>query len=231
LQNSATGSQVEVTAGGTSWICPLPKIVIDSFKDGFEEKLKWLVERHAAKDPFEGTASLKIMENLHKYGAELLCALQLHNAFSKGKRIPSHVLLEVHDDSVTSKEFRGVHWEVLEDTRLYVRSKLISDLSVCRIVESPPDANEDRIQIRGDQNTAPTQILAVTARKPGFDPIPHRLVTKPMLRIMKGLGIREQLRVLRPPTFEHFKNTLEHSEFGTYQIVHLDVHGSVDDTG
>jgi len=202
-----------------------------SLKDGFEEELKWLVERYAVKDPFEGTAALRVMENLHKYGAELLRALQLHNAFSRGKSTPSHVLLEVHDDSVASKEFRRVHWEALEDPRLYVRSKLISDLSVCRIIESPAIVGKDQTHTRGDQNTAPTQILAVTARKPGFDPIPHRLVTKPMLMIMKGLGIREKLRVLRPPTFEQLKNVLEDSQFGTYQIVHLDVHGSVDDTG
>ncbi|KAI1275144.1 CHAT domain-containing protein [Xylaria sp. FL0933] len=231
LKNSATGSEVQVTAGGKSWICTLPKEVTRSSEDGFEENIRWLVEQHAVRDPFEGTAALKVMKTLRKYGDNLFKALQLHKAFDTDKLTLPHILLEVHDEPATPTWFRGVHWEVLEDPRLYVRSKHISNLTVCRITLSLKTITKHPDHTVRDLNTAPIQILAVTARKPGFDPIPHRLVTKPMLRIMKGLGIKEQLRILRPPTFEQFENVLEHSKPGTYRIVHLDVHGSVDDTG
>jgi hypothetical protein len=231
LQNSRTGSEVEVATGDKSWICPLPETVINSSENGFEEDLKWLVERHAVRDPFEGTAALRVMKNLRKYGTELLDALQLHNGFPTRKPTLSRVLVEVHDDPAASTRLRGVHWEVLEDPRLYVRSKLMSDVSVRRIIVSPKFIHQGSKHAISDSNTAHTQILAVTARKPGFDPIPHRLVTKPMLRIMKGLGMREELRILRPPTFQQLEKLLQQSDFGTYQIVHLDLHGSVDDTG
>ena len=194
--------------------------------------MKWLVENYAADEPFEGTAATGVTDRLRQYRAELLSSLQLRNALLQGRNAP-HVLLEVHDVLSAPARFRRIHWEALEYPQLHSKKTLpISGLTVRRVVISTSTMVKDDSKPSSKWMLPQRpRLLAVTARRPGVKDIPHRLVTRPMLRILKGLDMKNDFEILRPPTFERLINKLERQEAGFYPIVHLDVHGSVDDKG
>jgi len=142
--------------------------------------------------------------------------------------------MEVHDLELAPEGFRTVHWELLEDPQLYADDGLFSSITVSRVVisGSTPSAH-------GRSNSAANnpvaeenpRLLAVTARKSHERDNPHRLVTLPLLKVLKKLKKSEGFEILRPPTFQHLSGRLTEKRQGYYKILHLDVHGSVGKDG
>ncbi|KAL8787688.1 MAG: hypothetical protein Q9195_007644 [Heterodermia aff. obscurata] len=88
---------------------------------------------------------------------------------------------------------------------------------------SPP------ISSQGDSKQR--HILAVSARSNQKDDIPHRLITRPILNVVREEEVRTltppTLQIVRPGSFAALVAALETHPIGYFDVVHFDLHGFI----
>lgn len=194
-----------------------------------ETLLKWYLESHVLKDPFdrlraqEAEARLLLYaENLHSQLREVLGARELQPENTRILEIsckPS--LVSIH----------RLHWEALEHPKLGL------SLSICRNVFGQDDAKRPSNHGTGTDHV---NLLYLTARRfeDSDNPQQHNrdinpyVILEPLADTIARLGTDSKIRleVVRPGSFETLEATLvaAKSDGRKFDIIHLDVHGKVE---
>lgn len=139
--------------------------------------------------------------------------------------------MEVYEPPDVSTDFRRIRWEVLADLALFSRCMRPSGVTILRVVKQFSLQNQDTPSGGSDSPLPTSRILAVTSRPGQGNDIPHRLITRPIFEIVQSLKDPLDFEILRPPTIMALEQRLSEKEKGYYRIIHLDMHGSVDDNG
>jgi hypothetical protein len=145
---------------------------------------------------------------------------------------PLVIQIEESDSSSGATFF----WECLEQKELWSAGKRPPSITVVRTIQSehPPEKLCEQPIPKSNEKEV-FNILVVTARPDAAEDIPHRLVSRSILDVIKD-PINKCLRptrmeIVRPGTFKAFCNHLESREAGYFDIVHFDLHGSTDSSG
>ncbi|GAW21435.1 hypothetical protein ANO14919_109540 [Xylariales sp. No.14919] len=213
--------------------------------DGVEELLKinksikWYMEEFAIHLPFQEPKAQEVSKSLSRYAKLLIEALRLD--FIAPERNTSHVIIHVQEDAtITQKRPTSVgalRWEVLQNRDLWSAEARPASVSVVRILRA--DVEEVPVPSTNLNSSSTFNILALTARPNNVNDIPHRLITKSIYDVVakangqletRGGSAGEQrttLSIVRPGSLEALKQELKKG--GRYDIVHLDLHGKVED--
>ncbi|MCJ1384489.1 hypothetical protein MMC17_007606 [Xylographa soralifera] len=189
-----------------------------SFKD--LEDIRWYLEDFASDkgSPFETARASHCRELLSDQATALHTALGL-NEFDLSDTRALEIVVRMRNDA---KDFFAVSWELLEDPRLWP-----TDLKV--LVRRNFD---DGISRQGQWDVADygLNILLVVSRPNFALDVDYRLISKRIVNIVNNLpnkGLKVTIELVRPGTWVAFKKNLDRYPSGHFQVVHLDVHGSL----
>jgi hypothetical protein len=134
-------------------------------------------------------------------------------------------VLEI-EASANCFRFHRLHWECLELLDYWPRSIRPAAVNIRRLVST----TISRHPISHNR-----RVLIVSSRDPNRNSecIPHRQVSHPAIqtlhRAKKEFAVDIEAVVVRPGTFEALEDCLAHYKPGYFNLLHIDVHGSVED--
>ena len=201
-----------------------------------EESLKdiqWYYETYPIHDPFESSRAEGVVAQLRAQGEDIVRHFFGDDILSPDLRAEDlEIWVKNRQDDVTFKWLDLLCWELLEDLSLWqtVRNAVPRTVKVVRIFEASSPIS-DNIPIPDADGK---RILAITARPALNDDVPHRLITRAILRAVQKYSpanphASHALEIVRPGTLAALVARL-HSD-DVFDIVHLDVHGYTDDKG
>lgn len=219
------------------------------FSEDEEADLEWYFEKYLRFPVVDTVRAQKVANKLPSYGEALFQQVFANHTEGPGVRVQKN-LSELDFSTVTIEifgdpKFQRLHWELLRDPAKQGDSGLVG---LCTdILRRPCDSNDTldtssgpRIAgIDGDHlSAAPAHsinILMIVARPSGVDDVDLCIISQPLHEILENIrqtrGLPIQFEIVRPGTFEALKQHLRraHDEGYTYQILHFDLHGVVDE--
>jgi hypothetical protein len=214
----------------------------------FSKDLEWYFERYVSQDPFAKSRAEYIRRRLRDHGRRIL--RDFFPAEIIGKvHAGSHLLIQIQDGSSTEPHhsaslFHKFHWELLEDETLWQEELSVEPASI-HIIRSHRTSLSDQngrlhssttdvLPVR--EETRSMNVLAITARPFSAKDVPHRLITRSIAeatRIVEGASdLAPRLEIVRPGSFAAMTHHLEKLRpVGFFDVVHLDMHGILDDQG
>jgi hypothetical protein len=193
------------------------------------ETIRWFLEDHATNDPFDVSKAAIARRKLKSF------AMELAGDIAESGLLPvkrgSSLSIRIHG----SHGFAGLPWELLEDKLPWAFAGVFfQEYTVERVVELPsPKRNMDApTRIGYGSAGKKLNILMVTARTGNHHDVTPSNVSWPLAKIIaKHPGTAEvaTLRLVRPATWSALTRELESKQKGFYDIIHLDMHGQVED--
>lgn len=190
-----------------------------------EKEIKWYLENYI-DEPFDTTRADSARDNLSGYGCVLAAQLALSNLLPKDGEIELEIAGDQSQLSRSVRNMQQIHWEVLEDVKVWPSSHRFKSVSVFRSLTVPPKA------VPGHQKQLERKsfrILLVVSRPNQENDLEYQLVSRCLVTIIDHVsktkpGKNTSLKVLRPPTWQAFR---EHLQEHDYDLVHLDMHGHI----
>jgi hypothetical protein len=210
--------------------------ISDSLKSSISEEslkdIQWYYETYPIHDPFGSTRAEGVVAQLKLQGEDLVRHFFRDDILSPDVRTEDlEIWVTSRQDDVTFKWLDLLCWELLEDPSMWqaMQNAAPRTVKVVRIFEASfpiPDDNDPAPDAGGKR------ILAITARPALNDDVPHRLITRAILRAVQKYSSANPhaspaLEIVRPGTLEALVASLESGN--AFDIVHLDVHGYTDD--
>ncbi|KAK4186668.1 CHAT domain-protein [Podospora australis] len=206
---------------------------------GSEESLSWYLENHI-NEPFETTRAETAAESLSTYGTSLATQLTRSGLVPRSGDIQLHIISSPPKASTGGPSIQQLHWEVLEDVRVWPKgyNNNLASVSVIRSVTSDSTgtvvghdaATPPAIMTEQNQSKkASYKILLVVSRPRPEKDVEYQLVAKCLVAIVSHVsktnpGLNVSLKILRPPTWQAF---CEHLSDYQYDLVHFDVKGEI----
>lgn len=204
------------------------------------KSIKWYMEEFVIYLPFQEPRAQEVSASLARYAALLIEALRLD--LGAPDRNTSHIVIQVMEDTVIipddSIDIGALRWEVLQNVDLWPGEARPASVSVVRLLGAP--AKEVPVFSTDEPDSTSTfNILALTARPRSVDDVPHRLITKSIYDVVDKANIkvdagggstgerRTTLNIVRPGSLDALKRELNKKK--QYDVVHLDLHGKVED--
>ena len=207
----------------------LPEALNDH-NQAFGEDLRWYIEDYARNDPFSLQRSRSVESRLQSYGLSLAHAICKSDVVL-ANFLDSVLLIEVDGRGGYSHRLSSIHWEILEDLSLWSADVRPCRVSVVRRIYAPGSMNETpplATSAEFGPSSTPQHILALTARPRLFSDIPHRMITRSIFEaVQSSKNKTATLKIVRPGTFKALQEALFVYEPGYYGLVHLDLHGFV----
>lgn len=204
------------------------------------KSIKWYMEEFVIHLPFQEPRAQEVSASLARYAALLIEALQLDLGAPDCNTL--HIVIEILEDAITlpenCTEIGALRWEVLQNVDLWPGEARPASVSVVRLLGVP--AKEVAVVSTDKPDSTSTfNILALTARPRSVDDIPHRLITKSIYDVVDKANAkvdacdestaerRTTLTIVRPGSLDALKRELNKNK--RYDVVHLDLHGIVED--
>ncbi|MCJ1399149.1 hypothetical protein MMC11_002351 [Xylographa trunciseda] len=225
--------------------------LIDPWEPENEKQCRWYLEKHLRKDPFAITKARQTEASLAQYGKDLwkqiplgdLSAVRRQQVWREETKVP-RLEITIVDETLPSNglgdTFHRLHWEVLEDNRLWPEFNFV--VTVRRLVSVDADAIYALGSVRSWPH-APSDarstfnILLVVARDLSEDTdldeeVSPTLASQILLEIGSQVsGVREgldiQIEIVRPGTLQALEKCLLAHPPGYFQLAHFDTHGRV----
>lgn len=202
--------------------------------------IKWYMEEFVIHLPFQEPRAQEVSASLARYAALLIEALHLELGVPDSN--PLHIVIQVMEDTMIisddSIDIGALRWELLQNVDLWPSEARPASVSVVRILGAPakevPLLSTDK-----PDSTSTFNILALTARPRSVDDIPHRLITKSIYDVVDKANAkvdacggstgerRTTLNIVRPGSLDALNRELNRKQ--RYDVVHLDIHGKVED--
>ncbi|KAE9378275.1 hypothetical protein N431DRAFT_452391 [Stipitochalara longipes BDJ] len=195
-----------------------------------EKALKWFMESYAS-EPFEKTRADLATEILANYGRVLAAQIVKTGLLPKIGSIRLEIASKEPraENSLNCKEstLQRLHWEVLEDARLWPTEYSFNSISIIRSVLR--DSGDDDIIDAGRFKGKKFNILLAVSRPGKQKDMDYQLVSRSLVAIVEHVNklrpdSKVSLTILRPPTWSAFKQELQDHD---YDLVHFDMKGSV----
>ncbi|KAL2060510.1 hypothetical protein VTL71DRAFT_9541 [Oculimacula yallundae] len=226
---------VRVCRGTSAATTKIPLEITPTSSEYLLPSLSWYLEEYI-NQPFEIARSSQTSGNIKSYAAVLI-ALILENISNPSSLQGSRLILEVLDPLIeaTSPDIlhQGpdlvslLHWECLEDVILWPWQFKPQAIAVVRMT-SALVRDQGELQLQPKEMDRGLRVLALSARPAGERDIPHRLISRTILRVADGLKHKPnspELVIARPGSLSGLQNYLSAYGKGHFDIVHLDVHG------
>jgi hypothetical protein len=203
--------------------------LVDPFSSDDYNELQWYMEDFALKDPFSSNRADDVAKNQIRYGRDLNDTIRpfineicLYHGGSTSPSLGGLHLLVIGDG--TSDSLHSLHWEYIE--RIDCQRGETTYITVSRVPKVTSTFSSARLPNRN----LPLRILYVSAR-PGLDEdIGYRVISGEILRLAEETSkstSKVTIEFVRPGTWAKFKNKLKLREHGFFDIVHLDMHGTI----
>lgn len=198
-------------------------VLKDPFRERQHDQLRWYLEAHTAKSPFQVGRATETCRELREYGSSLLRMLNLPELF-RDMQIPLPSLHIVVDSPRDEAAFNRIIWETLEhpDCHLPITQELVVTRSVRRQISVPL-----RSLPRADSCY---RILFIAARNLVNREEPdHRLVSRSLVSTIASVSRFRavEFELVRPGTFSALRDAVQSRGSGYYDLIHFDVHGDV----
>lgn len=195
-----------------------------------EGEVRWFLERYA-NEPFETTRADLAAESLSNYGRDLAAQIaetgqlpkygDIHLEIASGGPGGSRT-----DSSRSRRTLQQLHWEVLEDARVWPSGYSFNSISVIRSVIRTGGQEEI---VAGYSMKRKFKILLVVSRPGQQSDVDYQLVSRSLVTIIDDVAKNRpdpvvSLKVLRPPTWEAFQMDLHENN---YDLVHFDMRGQI----
>jgi hypothetical protein len=182
-----------------------------------EDDLRWYLEKHAEKEPFERNRANKATAYVQSLSARLkeIVLGEVHRA--------EIIRIVVRSNGKAGSKFHEIHWELLE-----LQKQGDPRVVVSRVIQTTnSQLSED---IHSDESGPRMCLMA--AREVAVDAedsteYEHRLVSQPLV---DGIGNSPMnIHIVRPGTFEALRQHLVSSKDRGQPVnmVHFDVHGVI----
>jgi hypothetical protein len=236
---SPTRALVDSPYGRT--FCNVSPETLKDVSTEFSRDLEWYFERYVSQEPFAKSRAEYIRRRLRDHGRRLLRDFFTTEIIAK-LHAGSHLLIQIHDGSASL--FHNFHWELLEDETLWREELSFEPASIHIIRVHAASLTDQDVQLRSStadglsirRGTRSMNVLAITARPFSTKDIPHRLITRSIAaatRIVEGSSdLGPRLEIVRPGSFAAMTHHLEKLRpVGFFDVVHLDMHGILDNQG
>jgi len=206
-----------------------------------EKTITWYLENHI-REPFETTRAEVAANTLSTYGRDLASQIAQSGLLPENGDLQLHIISTAsprHQSRVEkSPESRGrplqqLHWEVLEDVKVWPTSFRFSSVSVARSVTGTAGGLGESSTRERDSAGARSRgfkILLVVSRPRPLQGVDYQLVAKYLVAIVDPVsktspGVKVFLKILRPPTWREFEEHLKDNK--DYDLVHFDMKGEI----
>ena len=187
-----------------------------------QEEVSWLLEKHLDSEPFSTARADHARHLINEHGIRLKHELGIVEDDLERYKI-DEILFNLDDGDHT----RTLLWEVLENPGLWNRQLLICTRRIILQIQ-------ERRPLKRQPTNPPVQsklnILLLVARKTN-DKIDHQLTSRLLIEMLDArpdLKDRIVLKICRPGS----KNALLHAlRQNDYDLLHLDLHGDIDEQG
>lgn len=201
------------------------------------ERLRWYLEDYPTVDPLDTARADTASRSVADYGRALSKSLFVDEVLRWFESVVQPVALQiVIEASTQATTIFSLHWEILEDTSLWLSShpssfqqKLLR-VGVWRKLKTP-GAHCTTIHFPITNDAPAFRILLVVARSNVFTDIGHRTISRPLIEIIETISSSDQsvmVEIVRPGTWEALENCLQIHPPGYYHVVHFDMHGRFD---
>ncbi|KAK1755543.1 hypothetical protein QBC47DRAFT_322355 [Echria macrotheca] len=205
-----------------------------------EDTIAWYLEKHIS-EPYESTRAQAAVEILSSYGRDLAAQITGSGLLPRKGDIRLHIISSPSfqvsrpgEAGVSQRLFQQLHWEILEDVKLWPAGLQFGSVSVARSVAQPQPEISGHLTLRQESPpSVPEQrtfrILLVVSRPRPEKDVDYQLVAKCLVAIVKHVketspDVKVSLRILRPPTWQAFREHLRDSD---YDLVHFDMKGEI----
>lgn len=198
------------------------------------EYIRWFLEKHAPDDPFNisrADEARRLLETIEVELAGDIAAIEVLQCNSD-----FDLRVEFHNPPDGNVPLAAYPWEVLQSRKGWhdagVNLKRCSIERVLSSQEGEPSSLRSIIESLEEAATKPLNILMLTARPDRGRDISSGNVSWPLAKIVSqypGTSKHACLRLVRPGTWGALKAELEAKEDGFYPIIHLDMHGQIEE--
>jgi hypothetical protein len=199
--------------------------------------LRWFMEDHATRDPFDVTRANAAQRKLKEFELEL--AKDVANANVLPSKRGSHLSISIQVLPSLDHALYALPWEALEDPLAWAFAGVFyKSYSIERVLclQPPVSTIQDAIieqdkEQRQQQKYSKTNILVMSARPESVEGSAADLISVPIAKIVSkypGVSRRATLHIARPGTWKALVRTLQAKPKGFYQFVHIDMHGQVE---
>jgi hypothetical protein len=194
-----------------------------------EKALKWFLENYAS-EPFETARADLATEFLSNYGRDLAAQVVKTGLLPKNGSIRLEIASKNSgmgtDPNCVEATLQRLHWEVLEDTKLWPSGYNFNSVSVIRSVLQ--SSEQDEIGAGSFQGKK-FNILLVVSRPGKQNDVDYQLVSRSLVAVADHVSktrpaVKVSLTILWPPTWVAFQKELQDHN---YDLVHFDMKGRI----
>lgn len=202
--------------------CTAQLCISDPFLlESAENDVKWFLENYAA-NPFEEVKAEYGQELLTDYGRNL--AVQVANTGLVPKQGDIHLEIESQQQVTGVKTIHHLHWEILEDPKLWPAGYNLGNITVVRHI-----TGNKEVPSLATTALKTFRILLVVSRLGKQDDADHQIVSLLVVAIIDHIRqtspqLDISLMILRPPTWDEFQAELQRHK---YDLVHFDMKGRI----
>jgi hypothetical protein len=211
----------------------IPNSLKSSVSEESLKDIQWYYETYPIHDPFGSSRAEGVVAQLRLQGEEIVRGFFGDDILSPDVHTRDlEIWVKNRQGDVAFRWLDLLCWELLEDLSLWqtVQNAVLRRVKVIRIFEASSPIS-DHLPVPDADGK---RILAITARPALNDDVPHRLITRAILRAVQKYSsanphASHALEIVRPGTLAALVARLESGD--VFDIVHLDVHGYTDDKG
>jgi hypothetical protein len=198
--------------------------------------LRWFMEDHATRDPFDLTRANAAQRKLKEFELELAEDITAANVlpYKRGGHLSVSVQVVPGLDHV----LYALPWEALEDplawafAGVFFKSYSVERVLCLQPITPPIQGAHVKQDEEQEQQYSKTNILVMSARPETAEGgSAADLISVPIAKIVSrypGVSKRATLHIARPGTWKALVKTLQAKPKGFYQFVHIDMHGQVE---
>ena len=193
------------------------------------KEVEWYLETYPVQDSFAELRAQNVEQLLKKHGRillENLFPIQILPPKQKNCRFILKISTSLNGDPKSTNN-PSFFWEILEDTELWQKAVNVTPLSVTVIMVHSCTSSQQSLVNEND-----SKIVAVTARTAAQGEIPCRMITRCIQDAVKqnaSCQTNFSMHIVRPGSFDTLQTHLQQRSYGYYKILHLDLHGGLND--
>ena len=197
-----------------------PVTIADPFSQEDEARLEWYFEEHLCAPFVHQVRAQEAAASVSRYGEHLFRQVFADpDAYFRYKEALQQGIETLRFEIAGPPPFHGLHWEALKDPELpeafVLRAPMVRKNLVPQTV---------RAQVRPGPVI---NVLLIVARPRGPFDVGYRTISRPLVESLRRAGLRVQVDIVRPGTYQALTTQLEQHGAGHYHVVHFDVHGGL----
>jgi len=197
-----------------------PITIADPFSKQDEALLEWYFEDHLRAPFLHRVRAQEAAASVSRYGEHLFRQVFADpDAYFRYKEALQQGIGTLRFEIAGSPPFHALHWEALKDSELPEAFVLRAPMVRKNLVPQTVPAHVHLSPV--------INVLLIVARPRGRLDVGYRTISQPLVESLRRAGLRVQVDIVRPGTYQALTAQLEQHGAGHYHVVHFDVHGGL----